>query len=76
MPAALKDAHVSDLRAGIARKGLPEDVEEKEDERPEGNVSGNIAANLHLLFDSEAIFHTPSVSAAMVAQTRADRSVA
>jgi hypothetical protein len=39
-------------------------------------VSGNIAANLHLLFDSEAVFHTPSVSAAMVAQTRADRSVA
>jgi hypothetical protein len=53
----------------IARECLPEDVKEKQGERPKGNVGWDVAANLHLLFYAEAIFHTPSVSVAIVAQT-------
>ena len=34
------------LLLGIARERLPEDLQQKQSERPEGDVSGNIAANL------------------------------
>ena len=49
------------LLSGAAGECLPEDVEEKQNECPKGNVSGNIASDLQLLFYPEAIFHTPSV---------------
>jgi len=47
----------------VTRKRLPEEVEQEQSECPKGDVRGNIAANLELLFYSEAVFHVPSLSA-------------
>ena len=63
------------LLSGIAREGLPEDVQQKQNET-QTRCGRGIAANLELLLDSEAIFHATSVSAAMVAQKGAPSSIA
>lgn len=60
----------------IAGEGLPEDVKKEQGERPKGDVGGDVAANLHLLFYAEAVFHTPSLSACHGSANRGDRSIA